>query len=82
MKRHVVKLSSAPPGGSLVVDGQDLSNATRGFTFTARAGEMPALTVDLRVDDISADGEVADIVIPTETRAALMALGWTPPEET
>lgn len=80
MIQHTAQLSAVPGNGSIVVDGHDLSNITRGFTFTASVDEMPRLTVHLDLVDVIADGEVR-CDVPPETREALIALGWTPPEE-
>jgi hypothetical protein len=68
------------PAGSLVVDGRDLSNLARGFTLAfPDADHLPVLTVDLFLDEHEVAGEVT-VAVPDETRAALVALGWTPPD--
>ncbi|GAQ61904.1 hypothetical protein [Streptomyces scabiei] len=65
-------------GGTVEVNGHDISDAVRGFTLTGEAGHMPRLGLDLRLFTGEVEGEV-QVHIPDETAATLVALGWTPP---
>lgn len=73
---------AAATDASIVVDGQDLANVTRAFTLRSRVGDIPVLTVELQLV-AGAELDAAGVVVSLgpETRAALIALGWTPPAE-
>lgn len=65
-------------GGSLVIDGTDLSHWTESLHLDMGAGVMPRLTVNL--GGVKLDAEVlAEVVIPAEIRELLLKLGWTAP---
>ncbi|HEY9418155.1 MAG TPA: hypothetical protein VIQ30_25630 [Pseudonocardia sp.] len=67
--------------GRIVLDGHDVSDATRGMVLRAAVGRPTELELDLVViDDMRLDGEFR-VVVPESTREALVALGWTPPAE-
>lgn len=65
-------------GGSLVVDGADLSNMATGFALDYGADRVPTLTVDLMVDEGEVDGDMR-VVLPDEVGDLLVEWGWTPP---
>lgn len=65
--------------GRLEVDGHDITNQTARFVLTAVPGKEPQLTIQL-VHGLHAELD-ARIVLATSTRAALVALGWTPPTD-
>jgi hypothetical protein len=71
-------------GGPAVIeiDGVDIANGVAGLCLTDDAyTRSPVLELTLATfSEIDADGDVR-ILIPNATRAALIALGWTPPEE-
>ncbi|MDX2692946.1 hypothetical protein [Streptomyces ipomoeae] len=67
--------------GTIEVDGQNLSHATRGLSLHATVDARPQLLLDLRIDTSEINAEDIDIHIPADTAAALVALGWTPPSE-
>lgn len=73
---------AAATDASIVVDGQDLANVTRAFTLRSRVGDIPVLTVELQLV-AGAELDAAGVVVSLgpETRAALIALGWTPPDD-
>lgn len=75
-KAHITLNGSG--GGTVEVDGVDLSHAVRSISLDGEVGCRPVLQLELRLYDVST---VADtrILIPDETAAALVALGWTPP---
>lgn len=64
--------------GTVEIDGRELPGV-RGLTLTAEYGHTPTLELDLALYDVSTVAE-ARIVIPDQTREALLALGWTPPD--
>ena len=65
-----------PDEGRVLVDGHDVSHATRSITLTPREA---TLELDLvHFDGTTVDGE-ATLRVPPATHDALVALGWTPP---
>lgn len=67
---------------TVMVDGVDLSGAASRYVLEARAhGGVPTLLLDLHLEVLGRYDGPADVIIPASTRAALVALGWTPPEE-
>lgn len=56
------------------------TQALRGLTLTAGAGELPALLLEVALIDVTKVGGELEILIPDETRETLLALGWTPPD--
>lgn len=80
--RHL-ELTLADKGGTITVGGHDLSHAVRAITLWARAGSPPNIELDLALDSVHLLGDQDTRVgIPERTRAALIALGWTPPATT
>ena len=66
--------------GRIEIDGQRLPGVT-GLQLAASVDDgVPRLTVDLNMHEVEIDGEMA-VRVPERTAAALVALGWTPPEE-
>lgn len=73
-----IQLPADSPG-HLEVDGHDITDQTARFVLTAVPGKNPKLTIQLTHGlDLEA---TAHIVLATSTRLALIALGWTPPQE-
>ncbi|TLQ45766.1 hypothetical protein [Streptomyces marianii] len=68
------------PHGSVEVDGQDVSHATVGLRLSASVDMTPHLVLELRLDEVTMDGQ-AQVIVPEGTAAALVTLGWTPPGE-
>lgn len=83
-KRAALAIPAVPGKGgttSIIIDGADLTNACRALTLRSQVGHITTLTLDLLLlEGIEVDGETIT-VIPTATRDALIALGWTPPGE-
>ncbi|WP_030928486.1 hypothetical protein [Streptomyces sp. NRRL B-24720] len=76
---HDVRIEVGGHGtGSIVVGDSDLSRAVRSFTLDSEVGCRPVLCLELLVHDVSTLSQ-ADIYIPEDTAAALVALGWSPP---
>lgn len=63
------------------LDDVDITHALRGVTLKVEAGSLPVAELDAVLFDVDTVAEGAIIHVPDETRAALVALGWTPPEE-
>lgn len=81
MADHAARISLSGPGSATIeIDGQDVSDAVRGFTLDGKVGHRHQLALDLRVDVGEANGQ-ADVHIPPETAALLVDLGWTPPDD-
>lgn len=68
------------PSGTVEVAGHDISGATVGLQLEHRAGERPLLRLELLLHEATISGE-AQVILPDETAAALVVLGWTPPGE-
>jgi hypothetical protein len=64
---------------SVEVNGVNVANAVMSLDLHAQPLDRE-LTLHVRVDEVVVDGESA-VVVPQETHDALVALGWTPPEE-
>jgi hypothetical protein len=79
-----VRIEIKPNGyGKVVVDGVDISASVTGITMDVTAGHHPQVAVFLGLPNVSLDGKLhPNPRISDSERAALVALGWTPPEET
>lgn len=75
-----IRLTMGAGRGCLEVGGVDLSNSARAVDLHFKAGGLPEVTVVLSVLEGEIEGE-ASVRLPEETRAALIALGWTPPQD-
>lgn len=62
---------------SIEVDGHKLPGV-RGVTIAAPAKGLTELRIDLIAYEIEIDG-LMRVELPSSTREALIALGWTPP---
>lgn len=79
---HTVHLSSDGVRHKLIIDGVDLSRGARSAQLTLGTGELPTLTFEPVIVHLDAtDLEAARVVVPDQAAAALVALGWTPPED-
>ncbi|MFE7099762.1 hypothetical protein [Streptomyces erythrochromogenes] len=79
--QHTARLALHPSGGTVEIDGQDVSHAVRSIELTQTVGSPPQFTIDLNVHEVEMHG-VADIRLPHEVQDLLVALGWTPPGTT
>jgi hypothetical protein len=81
-RTHSLRVASRGPWNARVeLDGLDVSNAVESVAVTYRFGESPTAVLKLAgLPDAQAAAEDTEIVLPDETRALLVALGWTPPE--
>jgi hypothetical protein len=77
--RHDVTIQLDGLGhGHVHIDGQEVAGV-RGLTLTGHVDDVPRLELDLRVLDVSTNGEGLEVLIPDGTAATLRAIGWTPP---
>lgn len=77
----VIHLDKLCGGGSTVeLDGLRVEAAVRALTLASRTGDMHTLTLEIPVYEV--DVRAADVIagVSDESRTALVALGWTPPE--
>jgi hypothetical protein len=80
---RTVQLGSDGVRHTCIVDGVDLSKGLHGVQLTLTSGEFPTLTIDPLIFNLDgADLESARVVVADNAAQALVALGWTPPEET
>lgn len=80
--RHRVQITHDGPYGKIVVDGTDISDAVRAVTTEGSFGNVAKVTLDLDVIDVTTlDAKDTEVYIPEATAAALVALGWTPPDD-
>lgn len=80
MTTHGVKITVGAVGtGSIELDGQPL-RGVRSFVLRGGVGERPELELDVAVHDVSTFAETI-VLVPSDTAATLVALGWTPPPE-
>lgn len=80
-RTHHVEIQHEGLGGRVVVNGMDISSTVRGLKWESEVGSVPRMTLDLRLFDVTTVGSPeTEIFLPTETRDALIALGWTPPD--
>jgi hypothetical protein len=76
-----VQLVVDPAGrGSIVVDGVDLGFAVNAVELQSQVGDATRMNLSVVAPRIEFDGQ-ATIEVRDPTRAALIALGWTPPAE-
>jgi hypothetical protein len=81
------RLTIAPNANGLgrhkvLADGQDISHGVRSVRLSLDPGELPSVELELAVIEIDGiDVEESRLYVPDATREALIALGWTPPED-
>lgn len=83
--RHHVQIDAGDRPGThrVLVNGQDISKAVISCTLTIDARDLlPELSLRLANFDVGRyDQADTEIVLTDPTREALIALGWTPPEQ-
>lgn len=68
--------------GEVTIDGTNISSAVRAVNVLLTAGSSPRLEIELSVLDVTCDiSDGVDLLIPSDTREALVRLGWTPPPD-
>ncbi|MCY0919619.1 MULTISPECIES: hypothetical protein [unclassified Streptomyces] len=75
---RTVRLALTSTGGTVEVDGHDISDTVSGFTLTQRAGEPPAIALDLALYTAMVEG-VATLAMKPGTDNLLTSFGWTRP---
>lgn len=78
MSARRVEINLSDGHGVILVDGQRVGGV-RDLTLSAPFGEAPQLTLDVITHDVSTVAE-AEVWVPADTAATLVALGWTPPD--
>lgn len=68
-------------GGTVMLDGEDISDGVRGLTLEAAVGEVTRVTLDIPVVVTSEAADNVEVFMPDQTRDLLIKLGWTPPSE-
>jgi len=81
-RSRTVQLGSDGVRHTLIVDGIDLSRGMRAAKLELVSGELPTLTIDPIIVELDeADVQHARVLVTDHAAKALIALGWTPPEE-
>jgi hypothetical protein len=74
-----VKIKLGAGSGSVQVDGHEVADSVISLAVDGRAGEPAMVRLNLRAGKtVTIDAE-ARVRIDHDTRAVLLALGWTPP---
>ncbi len=73
-----VKISDRGGGGTVEVDGYDMSPGLLGYTLSGGRDQFPTLTLEVAMPAGEVAGQ-AYVHITDDCAAALTALGWTPP---
>ncbi len=82
-RRVHISTEGKPAGqASIKVDGHEISGGVRSLRLDMDTDSFPFIGLDMAVMDVSADLEDTRIVVTPGCREALLALGWTPPEDT
>jgi len=80
--KHSFQLDQQGTRGRVLVDGIDISSAVRSVTLDGHAWEIPRVTLELEIHDITTiSSSEAELLIPEATASALEALGWMPPTD-
>ena len=67
--------------GRVVIDGLDISPIVTGVSVDSAPREASEVTLRLLgVRTVRIDGD-ARVIVDDATRSALLAIGWTPPQE-
>ncbi|MET8985845.1 hypothetical protein ABZW49_10390 [Nonomuraea wenchangensis] len=77
-------LTGGPLAYTATLDGQDISQGIRRLTIDVGVGDVPHVTAELaihaiEVTELGVKAPHIVVSMPNEARAALIALGWTPP---
>lgn len=78
---HHVEIELNGRQGKVVLGGRDITPAVRSISLSADGEDLPELVLELNAFITEARGEFTPrLYLPDEVRGALIALGWTPPE--
>lgn len=82
MTTHSFEFEQKGNGARVTVDGVDIASAVTSLTVHADAWQRPRVTLDLSIHDVTrVSSPETELLIPDDTAKALVALGWTPPED-
>lgn len=81
MKPHHVRITANGNRGTVQVDDHEIGHSVTDLEFRAGVDEFPTVVLGLRVFTGDVDAPGTRVYLPDTTRAALVALGWTPPPE-
>lgn len=79
---HQVSISGHLGRLQIAIDGSELKTCTRARLTLDAETQVPVLELSLLVLDDLATAVPAVVLLDDPTRQALLAMGWTPPEET
>lgn len=84
MTKRTLTLSGGPMPYKVTLDGQDLSKGIRRLTIDVGPNDWPRVEAELvihaiEVTELGVKDSHFVVSMPDEARAALIALGWTPP---
>jgi hypothetical protein len=78
---HRLEIRDGVPGDKKVLlDGQDISHAIRGFTYRTDYNSLPGIELELIIFDAATHATEVQVIIPDAARELLESLGWRPPE--
>ena len=81
-RNHTVRITSKGVGAAEVcIDGVDIARSLKSLDLHMGRGEIPTMTADLLLHDVTElqDTE-ARVIVPDATADTLKLLGWTPPD--
>ncbi|MET9999843.1 hypothetical protein ABZ069_23215 [Streptomyces microflavus] len=82
MRHHVEITMGESSMGSIRVGGVDISDGVQSIAWRAARDECPSMELDLLIFDVTTiSSKDTEILLPDETVKTLIALGWTPPED-
>ncbi|WP_405549703.1 hypothetical protein [Streptomyces microflavus] len=67
-------------GGTILVDGQDISRCVRSLTLTGDVRTGTRLELGLVLGEVQHEGQT-QVYLPARVAELLTALGWTPPAD-
>lgn len=73
-----VRLDLTPGSGRIEIDGVDIAKGVSSLQVEVDAGER-RVTLEFPLQHVTLDGD-ATVRLSEDTEAALVALGWTPPD--
>jgi hypothetical protein len=79
--RHHVRITADGRRGTVQVDGHEIGHSVTDLEFHAGVDDAPTLVLELRLFTGDVDAQGTKVYLPDTTRAALVALGWTPPAD-
>jgi hypothetical protein len=66
----------------VLIDGVDIAHGIAGLSLRMSVGDVPRVALDLDLIDVTELGSIeAEVMLTPAAHKALVALGWTPPEE-